>query len=327
MEYNLKTASFDIPILFLVFNRIDTTKEVFEKIKSIKPKFLFIASDGPRLNNINDQEVFIIREWILENIDWNCEIKTLFREENLGCGLAISSAISWFFENVEMGIILEDDCLPSISFFKFCEELLVKYKDDKKVFSICASQMLDFDSFSNSSYIFSNFSLIWGWATWRRAWVNYDYNINDWPKFRKNSFFNQIQIPYRSQFYFKDIFEKSYNNKFNTWDYQWLYTCWKFNAKSIIPQNNLVRNIGFGNKSTHTSDGHLFSSFTENEIQFPLRHPIKLDYIKDYDKRLALTYFKYPYFTMLKLFLLKINFINKINLFRKRAINFFKSEL
>jgi hypothetical protein len=172
-------------VLFLVFNRLDTTKRVFAEIRKARPKQLFIASDGPRKNKPGEKEIVEkVRKYVLDNIDWKCELKTLFRKKNLGCKYAVSGAIDWFFENVEQGIILEDDCLPSQRFFKFCEELLEKYGDDERIMSISGYNPLGKFEIGES-YLFSKYPRIWGWATWRRAWIMEDLKLKDCQDIKK----------------------------------------------------------------------------------------------------------------------------------------------
>ena len=162
----------NVPVLFLIFKRPDTTQRVFEAIKKAKPKQLFISADGGR-NEEEKKSCNALREAIVAQIDWDCELKTLFRENNLGCKMAVSSGISWFFEEVEQGIILEDDCLPNESFFKFCETMLEKYKDDQSIWHIGANNFQDSIKRGDADYFFSMYSHIWGWASWRDRWQKY----------------------------------------------------------------------------------------------------------------------------------------------------------
>ena len=171
---------FNTPILLLVFNRPEHTKRVLNTLRKVRPMNLYIAADGPRRNNQSDSiNCQLVKEILIKWIDWDCEIKTLFRDENLGCGKAVSQSITWFFNHVEDGIILEDDCLPDLSFFKFCEGLLDKYRNVPDVFLISG------DNFVNRSinipwdYYYSSFAHIWGWATWRRVWNKYDFTLSD----------------------------------------------------------------------------------------------------------------------------------------------------
>jgi hypothetical protein len=160
--------SLNTAVLFLVFNRLDTTKQVFEAIRQAEPPRLYVAADGARANKEGEADkAQAVRDYIMQNIDWEYEVKTLFQEENLGCKYAVSGAIDWFFENEEMGIILEDDCLPSQSFFWYCEELLKKYKDNTRVWHIGGTNTEIISKDILSSFYFSQLNNIWGWATWK----------------------------------------------------------------------------------------------------------------------------------------------------------------
>lgn len=242
---------FNTPILFLIFNRPDTTRKVFAKIREVKPKKFFIAADGPRSNIEDEKEKCEAARAIINNIDWDCEIKTLFNIENKGCGKSVSDAISWFFKFENEGIILEDDCLPSMGFFKYCEVMLDRYRNESRVFHIGGNNFQFGKKWGKGDYYFSTLSHIWGWATWKRAWSNYQFNIANIElisdKFFKDAFNNNGAVNY-----FKDIFSKVANHEIDTWDYQWLYTIIKNKGLSICPNTNLVKNIGFRNDATHT---------------------------------------------------------------------------
>ena len=239
------------PILFLIFNRPDLTQRVFAVIKQVKPRKLFIAADGPRPDRIGEDELCKeTRELVLNMVDWDCEVKTLFRESNLGCKLAVSGAIDWFFEQVEQGIILEDDCLPSQSFFNFCETLLDKYSFDDRIMHIGGTCFLPFSI--KESYHFTCFAHIWGWATWRRAWRKYDVKMNDWQFLRISSFLETKLKNRRFVTYWRNAFDSVYNGSFDNWDFQWTYAIWKNNALAINASTNLITNIGFQENATHT---------------------------------------------------------------------------
>ena len=264
---------FEVPILFLIFNRPDTTKVVFEKLREIKPKYLYVAADGPRASKEGEAELCGQTRAVIEDIDWDCEVKTLFREENLGCKAAVSSGIKWFFENVEEGIILEDDCLPSLSFFCFCQEMLEKYRHDTRIMHISGENPINREICSKS-YYFSRIPHIWGWASWRRAWNLYDVNFQGFETFIK---FNMIQNVFEqkeAQEYFNRIFTRVKNGEINTWDYQWTYALFVNNGLSINPMKNLVSNIGFGHQEAcHTSDNAKCANretFEIDEINHPL---------------------------------------------------------
>lgn len=267
------------PILFLIFNRLSTTKEVLRSINDVKPSKLYIASDGPRHNKKGEsKKVDLVREYILSNINWECEVKTLFRKENLGCKYAVSSAITWFFENEEQGIILEDDCLPTQSFFWYCEELLNKYKYDTRIWHISGSNFQKIDTLNDLSYYFSKYVHIWGWACWADRWAKYDVEMKSYKHSEfAETFKNIVSDPSESLFW-SNIFYKVSKGKIDTWDYQWVYTSWKNNGLSIEPNVNLVSNIGFGEESTHTRDmDSELANMNVLDLIFPLNHPNSIE--------------------------------------------------
>jgi len=284
----MKTNALKTPILFLVFNRLETTKRVFSEIRKAKPKQLFVSCDGPRENKPGEKEtVEKIRKYVLKNVDWPCKVKTLFRKKNLGCKYAVSGAIDWFFENVEQGIILEDDCLPNQSFFRFCEELLKKYKDEEKVMMISGTNFIDEKtSRMEESYYFSKNAHIWGWASWRRAWKDYDCDIRQRINIRR-----LLKISYDPlDFLFnRKKLSDLKKNKVKTWDYQWEFVIKIHRGLCIIPKVNLIENIGllqkiFTNAKPNRIDlRYLYKK--KKRIDSPLVHPkeIKLN------KRLELT--------------------------------------
>ncbi|MDR0606483.1 MAG: nucleotide-diphospho-sugar transferase [Bacteroidales bacterium] len=247
-------TQFNTPVLFLIFNRPDTAQKVFEVIREIKPKYLFIAADGPRKNKPDDIQKCKETRNIVEQIDWDCELKTLFRDENLGCGKAVSSAITWFFDNVEEGIILEDDCLPHLSFFPYCEELLERYRRNDRVMSISGSILYSNVAPSNISYYFSAYTRIWGWATWKSTWQKYIYDVNDIPE---KQIEQSLKYCFRNgkirRFWFW-IFYLMRKHKIDTWDYQLFFSILINGGLSTIPRKNMISNIGFKGNATHTFD-------------------------------------------------------------------------
>ena len=266
--YPLKT-----PVLFLIFKRLDTTKQVFEQIKKAKPPRLYIAADGPRDHVKGEAEkVKAVREYVLSNIDWNCEVKTLFREKNLGCGKAVSQAITWFFENEEMGIILEDDCLPSQSFFWFCEELLERYKDDMRVGQISGFNYGYKNKDLKYDYFFSKYPMIWGWASWANRWKNYSLDLEDFDEIKALNFFNLLfdKKELRKRL---SVFNRVKNNEIDTWDYQWSFALYKNIQFTVIPKKNYILNLGFGEDSTHTFIKNPYEHLTLEETNKSLEHP------------------------------------------------------
>ncbi|NEU06804.1 hypothetical protein GZH53_00630 [Flavihumibacter sp. R14] len=277
---------FNTPLLFLIFNRPDTTKQVFDEIRKLKPKFLYLAADGPRSNLEGEtKKCQLTQQIVLENIDWDCQVATLIRDENLGCGKAVSEAITWFFSHVEEGIILEDDCLPDASFFPFCSELLERYRSNQKVMTISGSNLLGKPWKSETQSYFCGHGGIWGWATWKRAWTLYDSKMTGWSDSGcKELIRANIKTNEWYKFYYH-MFESSFNGSLDTWDVQWFYTILINNALGINPSVNLVKNIGFNNNATHTSSNQNFlKKLKLTSIALPLIHPKILEVDTEYLK-------------------------------------------
>lgn len=301
------------PILFIIFNRFETTKQSFQKIKKAKPKQLFIAADGPR--DFIEGEVHICNktiQYVLQNIDWDCEINTKLEETNIGCKKNVIEAISWFFHHVEKGIILEDDILCTDQFFSFCDELLETYKNDPEIMLISGTNFISPRKFEISeSYIFSNYANTWGWATWRRAWDGYDSEILDWekPEVRLEL---SLYLKKEEFKFFSNLFDKIDDFK-QAWDYQWWFHRFKQKGVGIIPSTNLIKNIGFDQYATHTKDvPERVKNPIMNTFTFPLRHPITKEINTKYDKLIS----KQGY---------TIKNISLLNLLKRKVLQIFKS--
>lgn len=266
---------FKTPILFLIFNRLDTAQKTFEKIKEQKPKYLFIAADWPRENREWEAETCrITRDEILKQIDWDCELKTLFRDKNLWCKNAVSWAITWFFENVDQWIILEDDCLPDSSFFWFCETMLDKYKNDERIMHISWTCHLDKKLQKKDAYDFSYYSHIRWRASWKRAWNLYDLEMKDLDNFIKNWQINLISENYFAKNVMIRHFKDCRDCKINTRDYQRLYSMRINNWLAIQPLVNLISNIWFSSDALHTKNDFWMWNLPTQEINYKnLAHP------------------------------------------------------
>jgi len=270
----LKKAQLQTPILFLIFNRPQQTFRVFESIRKIRPSKLFIAADGPRPLVPEDAIRCAEARQIIDKIDWECEVQLLFRKENLSTKTAVSSAINWFFEQVEEGIILEDDCLADPSFFNYCTKLLERYRNDEQVMHINGSNYLLGKEFNfKGSYYFSNLCHPWGWATWRRAWSKYDIEMKALDDFFTNNKLARITKNPDSVKHYKSVLKKTAIGEINTWDYQWFFCIWLHEGIALTPSKNLVSNIGFGQDATHTNYKYTrLSNMKRFEIK-PLVHP------------------------------------------------------
>ena len=258
------------PILFIIFNRPDVTRKVFGAIRQAQPMKLFIAADGPRTNTPSDVKLCDEAREIVKNIDWTCDVQVLFRNTNAGCKVAVSSAITWFFNNVEEGIILEDDCLPSESFFPYCEQMLRLYKDDKRIMLISGYNKQNTWRVTKNDYFFSNLGGIWGWATWKRAWSQYDLNMKNLDDFINNHYFEYLLGDSVGKTRKKQILDVR-NNKVDTWDYQWAFARHINSGMAIVPSKNTVKNIGFGDNATHTKNISDSESVDLHELSFPLK--------------------------------------------------------
>lgn len=258
------------PVLLIIFNRPLLTKKVFSVIKEARPSKLYIAADGPRPIESEEELCSEARE-IISTIDWDCNVNTKFRKENIGCGLGPKSAIDWFFQNENQGIILEDDCLPSIDFFKFCDEMLLKYENDCRIMHINGSNFHKGWSNNSYSYYFSQYGYCWGWATWKRAWKYFDFYVHHYNEIEYSGLYKD--------FFYKNTSYKEYfkqlpaNNRNDIWDYQWEFCRFIQSGLAITPNVNLVKNIGIGS-GTHTMYlSKKYQNTLERKIEFPLLHP------------------------------------------------------
>jgi len=268
------------PVLFVIFNRPGTTRQVFEAIRQARPTKLYIAADGPRPDRPGEAEKCAEVRTIATAVDWDCEVRTLFREKNLGCGEGPATGISWFFEHESEGIILEDDCLPSQTFFRFCAEMLERYRNDTRVMEIGGNNLEQpRDRDGEHSYWFSNHIYIWGWATWRRAWKMHDFKMNHYQEIHSKKYLDRCYDSIYERDFYEYVFEKMYEGDERTsrktiWDYQWQFACKINSGLIVVPNKNLVRNLGFGNDATNTLNPNgVGNDLKLEEMEFPLKHP------------------------------------------------------
>lgn len=272
------------PVLFVVFNRPDLTRQSFEAIRRAAPPRLYVAADGPR--DGRTQEAAHTREVraIATAVDWPCDVRTLFRDGNLGCKLGVVGAIDWFFEHEEEGIILEDDCVPSSSFFEWCDTMLERYRDDDRIASISGSSFIGEAPPLAESYFISRYADIWGWATWRRSWRHYDITMSRWLKWRASGALERLSdgnpVFVRA---WRKLFDEVANGRIDTWDYQWQFACWERGALGIMPRINQIENLGFGGNATHTNHAAPAYLKPAYELPMPLKHPALLERRADLD--------------------------------------------
>jgi len=262
------------PVVFLIFNRPDTTQKVFEVIRQAKPEKLLVVADGPRQDKPEEAEKCKAVRSIIDTVDWDCEVLKNYSDVNLGCKKRVSSGLDWAFGLVEEAIVLEDDCLPDLSFFRFCQELLEKYRHDKRIMAISGDNFQFGRNRTNYSYYFSIYNHCWGWATWRRAWQYYDMQMKLWDKAKQENWLKNVVTNPFARRYWINKFEKTYQGYIDSWAYRWTLACWLQNGLTILPNVNLVSNIGFDTSSTHTkSYKSPFANMSKEAIQFPLNHP------------------------------------------------------
>lgn len=266
-----------VALLFLTFNRPQHTRQVLERIRAARPPRLYLHCDGPRPDRPGEEAQVASVRAILENgVDWPCTVHTLYRERNLGLRAGVFDAINWFFRHEPHGIILEDDCVPDASLFRYCEELLLRYADHPQIMHIgCSNLVEEHTRHSPESYVFSRFSLVWGWASWRRAWEKMTLDLADLAEFEERGEIKKLLPNHRAQTYMLDKFRTTQHGKNNSWAYAWFYTILKNNGLCIIPQVNLVENVGVGEAgATHTTGQNARAKRRAQALTFPLHHPV-----------------------------------------------------
>jgi hypothetical protein len=262
------------PVLLIVFNRPDTTAAVVDALRLVRPRRLYVAADGPRDDRPGEAQACLEARAAATRVDWPCEVMTLFRDSNVGCRRGVSEAIDWFFGSEREGAILEDDVVPTPGFFSFVAELLERYRDDGRISMIAGANFQTTSGDERTSYYFSRLHHVWGWATWRRAWAQYDRNMAGWPEFKRVNGFRSLGLGDGFARRYAPAFDAVAAGACDTWDYQWLFTGLRQNMLAVIPRTNLIRNIGFGPAATHTTDpraGRHLSRVVE--LTFPLVHP------------------------------------------------------
>lgn len=269
MNYSYKCKT---PVAFLIFNRPETTARVFAEIAKARPPKLLVVADGPRSDRPGEAERCSTARAIVKQVNWDCEVLTNYSDINLGCKRRVSSGLDWVFDTVEEAIVLEDDCLPHVSFFRYCEELLRHYRDDTRIMAISGDNFQFGERRTGYSYHFSRYSHVWGWASWRRAWKHYDVDIKLWPEIRDGGWLESLLGDSQKMAYWTQIFNFVHEGKIDTWDYQWMFALWMQHALAVLPSVNLISNIGFGGDATHTGRKTKVAEIPLQAISFPLRH-------------------------------------------------------
>lgn len=267
-------GTLNTPIVFLIFNRPDTTEKVFAEIAKARPSKLFVVADGPRDNHPDDVRKCLAARETVERIDWKCKLYTDYSERNLGCRSRVTSGLDWVFANVEEAIVLEDDCVPAPSFFRYCQELLDRYRSDTRVMQICGFNRMGLARDYPYSYYFSQYGPVWGWASWRRAWRHNDVRMEAWTTIKRDRANHFFCIDRREAGWRTSLYNRVHDGEIDTWDYQWGFAKFINSGLSIIPKCNLIENIGFRDDATHTKQSKTGRiSPNVQDIDFPLIHP------------------------------------------------------
>jgi hypothetical protein len=263
-----------VPVALFVFNRPEFTARVLSAIETARPPRLFVIGDGPRPDNPSDSELVVQTRALIEHIDWEVEVLTCYSDANLGCGRRIATGLDWVFANTDEAILLEDDCVPDPTFFRYCEELLRRYRDDERVQMVSGCNVLEPHVADPYSYYFSRCYHIWGWATWARAWQHYDFEMKAWPGLRDTPWLERHLGSEQAALVARFLFDQTYADEAGQWDFQWVLAGWRRGGVSVTPGVNLVTNIGFGEGATHLQDpDHPRANLASGPMCFPLRHP------------------------------------------------------
>lgn len=269
--------AFGEPVLIIAFNRPDRVDALIDRLREIQPSKVYLAVDGPRTSVDADAEKVERVKQAARGIDWPCEVRTNFQLSNLGCGVGVSTAIGWFFANEERGIVLEDDVMPTLDFFPYCAELLERYQDDRRVFSISGCNFVPPGELTDpaASYRFSAITHVWGWAAWRRSWDAYEYDMANWRK----------RLPLKQRWramggnlggfvYWTAVYDWMRFGHLDTWDYQFSLAQMAEGTLTATSNVNLVDNVGFDADATHTTSADKPAFIRPSEpITFPLTHP------------------------------------------------------
>lgn len=263
----------DVPVVFIIFNRPEKARAVFDVIAAARPQQLFVIADGPRPGRTDDVTGCAQTRSLIEQISWDCDLHIEISAVNLGCGRRIASGLDWVFEQVDRAIVLEDDCVPHPSFFLFCRELLDRYAEDERIRTIGGNNYLMGRARNDWSYHFSRLPAMHGWATWRRSWQRVDMSMRLWPEIRDTSWLIDVFGSKQMAAFWAPRFDRTYHGEVSSYSYPYLFSCWIDHALAVTPNVNLVRNIGFGTDATNTKFVADFCKQGVEEIRFPMVHP------------------------------------------------------
>ena len=281
-------------MLLIAFIRIDTLKQVFARIRQARPTRLYLAADGPRRGRADDQaKTEAVRRFLTGAVDWDCELRTLFRDENVGFRPAIQDAITWLFENEEMGIILEDDTLPDPSFFPYAEEMLLRYRDDPRVMQVSGNCYLKVTGLAES-YFFSKYPHTWGWASWRDSWAEYSLDLSDSEVVLEQM--DDLFWTGEEKKFWQRLFGTGLTGKLDSWDYFWILSIWRKRGLSAFPTANLVKNIGFDSDAVNTNPWKDYKGLRHAPLESigEIHHPEFVGVVPEFERRFFEEFYRKP---------------------------------
>ncbi|MEO1590172.1 MAG: glycosyltransferase family 2 protein [Cyanobacteria bacterium J06632_22] len=262
---------FSTPIVFLIYKRPALAARVFALIRQIQPTTLLVVADGPKRNE--DAAACAKTRAVIDQVDWDCRVLRHYSETNLGCAQRVSSGLDWAFGQVDTAIVLEDDCVPDASFFPFCQILLQRYRDDQRIMAIAGSNYQFGRRRTHDSYYFSRYNHCWGWATWRRAWQHFDFEMRLWPTVRDQDWLYDMLQSRAASRVWATAFQRTYDGVYDSWAYRWTLSCWLQSGLSILPNVNLVSNVGFEGAGTHNRRRNIMADMATQSLTLPLQHP------------------------------------------------------
>jgi hypothetical protein len=269
-----ETFELETPVVFVVFNRPGHTRRGFAEIRRVRPSRLYVVGDGPRPDRADDISlVQVVRSIIAQGVDWPCQVRTNYSETNLGCGRRVSSGLDWVFAQETEAIVLEDDCVPDPTFFRFCAELLAHYRDDPRVGMISGCNFQPRPPANGASYYYSAYNHVWGWAAWRRSWQLFDWEMARWPELRLSAWLSDFLGSRLATMYWREVFDMTRAGEIETWACRWTFSLWAHRALAVLPAQNLVTNIGFDSAATHFSNRDKRLSIASGPMSFPLNYP------------------------------------------------------
>lgn len=307
---------FKVPIVLIFYKRVDTTEKVINSIRQVKPERVYLIADAPKQGYPEEKEKVKQTRLLVEKaIDWPCEIKRNYAEINMGCKKRVESGISWVFEQEEEAIIIEDDIVPSIDFYYFCQDMLERYRNNPEVLMVSGYKNVEYYQ-SKDQYLFSAFSCIWGWATWRRAWKLYDKDLSTWKENKRKGTLKWL-MKFPSLLWVYWNIEYTYRKEIDAWGFGWNYARYINRGLGVVPSVNMIENIGFNSEDATHTKGVKPRDFSYGEFSFPIKEiPVIRD--RKYDKEYIRLFYNGPKAVLMLIKKSLFYIIRKVFCFKKK---------